>query len=131
MRTFFKFIKNLILFIIAPFFGLFLTPFNVLLVFAKDWRKGGFKYAVNGIGNYFYESAYRTDVFYCTELRTLWNFTLKTKEGKPFGRKNKSVSRDLGVQERDGTMSRTGAVLNCILFLLERNHCRKALEGEV
>ncbi|MGQ3578406.1 hypothetical protein, partial [Ornithobacterium rhinotracheale] len=123
-----KTLINLLIFIIAPVLVLALTPINVAIVFAKDWRKKGFKKAFQGMADYFRESAYRWDVFGCSELRALWNCTLKTKEGKEFGKRGLSLSSDLGMQEVNGSMSRTGAVLNCSLFLIERNHCRKAYE---
>ncbi|MGQ1934937.1 hypothetical protein [Ornithobacterium rhinotracheale] len=125
-----KTIINLLIFIIAPFLVVLLTPINVVLVFAKDWRKKGLKKAWQGMANYFRESAYRWDCFGCSELRTLWNCTLKTKQGKEFGKRGLSLSSDLGMQEVNGTMSRTGAVLNALLFLIERNHCRKAYEND-
>ena len=107
-----------------------LMPINVVVVFAKDWRKRGFKNALIGISNYFKESAIRKDIYLCGEYRSLWNATLKTKEGKEIGINNRTLSADLGEQDEEGTMSRTGAILNLILFLIERNHCRKALEHD-
>ena len=103
-------------------------PINVLVVFAKDWKNKGFKNALIGISNYFKESAIRKDIYLCGEYRSLWNATLKTKEGKEIGVNNRTLSADLGEQDEEGTMSRTGAILNLVLFLIERNHCRKALE---
>ena len=44
--------------------------------------------------------------------------------------KNRTLSADLGEQDENGTMSRIGAILNLVLFLIERNHCRKALEHD-
>ena len=55
-----------------------LMPINVVVVFAKDWRKRGFKNALIGISNYFKESAIRKDIYLCGEYRSLWNATLKT-----------------------------------------------------
>ncbi|KGB65730.1 hypothetical protein Q787_10800 [Ornithobacterium rhinotracheale H06-030791] len=110
---------------LAPVLVLALTPLNVAIVFAKDCRKKGFKTAFQGMADYFRESAYRWDCFGCSELRTL-----KTKQGKEFGKRGLSLSSDLGMQEKAGTMSRTGAVLNALLFLIERNHCRKAYEND-
>ncbi|UOH77682.1 hypothetical protein MT996_05685 [Ornithobacterium rhinotracheale] len=125
-----KTLINLLIFIIAPVLVLALTPINVAIVFAKDCRKKGFKNAFKGMADYFRESAYRWDVFGCSELRALWNCALKTKQGKEFGKRGLSLSSDLGMQEVNGTMSRTGAVLNALLFLIERNHCRKAYEND-
>lgn len=126
MKTFFNLIINLSLFLIAPFLEIVLMPINVLFVFFKDWKNKGFKGALIGISNYFKESAIRKDIYLCAEYRTLWNATLKTKKGKEIGVNNRTLSADLGEQEYNGTMSRTGAILNLILFLIERNHCRKA-----
>ena len=130
MKTLFNLIINLLLFVIAPFLEIVLMPINVLVVFAKDWKNKGFKNALIGISNYFKESAIRKDIYLCGEYRSLWNATLKTKKGKEIGMKNRTLSADLGEQDEEGTMSRTGAILNLILFLIERNHCRKALEHD-
>ena len=121
---------NLLLFLVAPVIEWILMPINVVVVFAKDFRKRGFKNALIGISNYFKESAIRKDIYLYGEYRSLWNATLKTKEGKEIGMKNRTLSADLGEQDEEGTMSRTGAILNLVLFLIERNHCRKALEHD-
>lgn len=128
MKTIFNLFINLVLFLIDPFLELLLMPVNVLFVFFKDWKKIGFKSALKGISNYFKESAIRKDVYLCSEYRTLWNATLKTQKGKKIGMNNRTLSADLGEQDYNATMSRTGAILNLILFLIERNHCRKSLE---
>jgi len=119
-------IINILLFITAIILELILMPINVAVVFAKDWKNKGFKGALKGISNYFKESAIRKDVYLCSEYRTLWNCTLKIEKGKKIGVNNRTLSADLGEQDFEGTMSRTGAVLNLILFLIERNHSRKA-----
>lgn len=126
MKTLLTLIINIILFLLSHIIPLILTPFNVGLVFYNDWRNKGFKGALKGISNYFLESAYRRDVYYCEEFRTLWNATLKVKSGAKFGKNQRSLSADLGQQDHEMTMSRTGAILNLILFLLDRNHSRKA-----
>ena len=130
MKTLFNLLINLLLFLIAPVIEWILMPINILIVFAKDFRKRGFKNALIGISNYFKESAIRKDIYLCGEYRSLWNATLKTKEGKEIGINNRTLSADLGEQDEDGTMSRIGAILNLVLFLIERNHCRKALEHD-
>lgn len=128
MKTLFNLLINLLLFLIAPALEMVLMPVNVVFVFFKDWRNKGFKGALKGLSNYFKESAIRKDIYLCAEYRTLWNATLKTKKGKEIGVNNRTLSADLGEQDFDATMSRTGAILNLILFLIERNHCRKSLE---
>ena len=130
MKTLFNLLINLLLFIVAPVIEWILMPINVVVVFAKDFRKRGFKNALIGISNYFKESAIRKDIYLCGEYRSLWNATLKTKEGKEIGINNRTLSADLGEQDENGTMSRIGAILNLVLFLIERNHCRKALEHD-
>ena len=130
MKTLFNLFINLLLFIVAPVIEWILMPINVAVVFAKDCKNKGFKNALIGISNYFKESAIRKDIYLCGEYRSLWNATLKTKEGKEIGVNNRTLSADLGEQDEEGTMSRLGAILNLILFLIERNHCRKALEHD-
>lgn len=127
MKILLNLIINLLLFLIAPFLEIVLMPINIGFVFAKDWNKRGFKGALKGISNYFKESAIRKDVYLCAEYRTLWNATLKIHRGNEIGINNRTLSADLGEQDCNGTMSRTGAILNLVLFLIERNHCRKAL----
>lgn len=128
MKTFLNLMSNLLLFLIAPILEIVLMPINVAVVFAKDLKNKGFKEALKGISKYFKESAIRKDVYLCAEYRTLWNATLKIPKGKEIGVKNRTLSADLGEQDFEGTMSRTGAVLNLILFLIDRNHSRKALD---
>ena len=130
MKTLFNLLINLLLFLIVPVIEWILMPINILIVFAKDWKNKGFKNALIGISNYFKESAIRKDIYLCGEYRSLWNATLKTKEGKEIGINNRTLSADLGEQDEEGTMSRIGAILNLVLFLIERNHCRKALEHD-
>ena len=79
MKTLFNLFINLLLFIIAPVIEWILMPINVAVVFAKDFRKRGFKNALIGISNYFKESAIRKDIYLCGEYRSLWNATLKIK----------------------------------------------------
>ena len=130
MKTLFNLLINLLLFLIVPVIEWILMSITILIVFAKDWKNKGFKNALIGISNYFKESAIRKDIYLCGEYRSLWNATLKTKDGKEIGTNNRTLSADLGEQDEEGTMSRTGAILNLILFLIERNHCRKALEHD-
>ncbi|MXV37661.1 hypothetical protein GO491_03050 [Flavobacteriaceae bacterium Ap0902] len=118
-------ILNFLLWLIAPILDYLFSIINVPIVFFNDWKKRGFKGALNGLANYFKESAVRRDIFCCAEYRTLWNATLKIKEGKKIGVNNRTLSEDVGQQDDEMTLSRTGALLNCFLFLLERNHCRK------
>lgn len=120
-----KLILNLLLWLLAPLLDYIFGFINVIIVFVKDWKKRGFKGALFGLANYFKESAVRRDVFCCSEYRTLWNSTLKIKEGKKIGVNGRTLSEDVGQQDDEMTLSRTGALLNCFLFLLERNHCRK------
>ncbi|MGV4459860.1 hypothetical protein ACQ1PO_11725, partial [Ornithobacterium rhinotracheale] len=58
-----KTLINLLIFIIAAVLVLALTPINVAIVVAKDWRKKGFKKAFQGMADYFRESANRLDCF--------------------------------------------------------------------
>ncbi|MGV4601439.1 hypothetical protein [Ornithobacterium rhinotracheale] len=48
-----KTLINLLIFLLAPFLVVLLTPINVAIVFAKDWRKKGFKSAWKGMAGDF------------------------------------------------------------------------------
>lgn len=114
-----KFCLDILLFIIAYLLLLPLTIINyfVVLITARDHAKG-----------YFRSTAVNIDKFGNREFRTLWNKALRTDDGYKFGNPEETISSALGKNERDGTLSRTGKALTCILNLLDKNHGLKSIK---
>ena len=110
--------KGFLLFIIAYLLFIPLTVVNVVVVSVQK----GFK----GLSGYFTDSAYRLDLYACSELRGLWNLIFITKSGVRFGISGKSISYDLGHNEALGTLSFCGKAMVWVLDKIEPEHCRKA-----
>ncbi|MDR2205820.1 MAG: hypothetical protein LBE36_06670 [Flavobacteriaceae bacterium] len=108
----------MILFLIAYALLLPITLLNfVIVVFtAKDNGKG-----------YFRSTAVSMDKFGNREFRTLWNKTLRKKNGYRFGDFRETISSVLGKNERDKTLTTAGKILVWILNKIDKNHCEKSI----
>ena len=100
---------GLILFITAYVLYLPLTLINFLLVRSKS---------------YFRDSAITIDKLANREFRTLWNKTLITENGYPFGNIEETISAVLGHNIQRKTLTKTGKVL---VFILTKKHCLDAI----
>ena len=101
---------GIFLFILAYTLYLPLTFINFLVVKNK---KG-----------YFKSSAITIDKLANHEFRTLWNKTLKTEKGYPFGNIEETISAVLGHNIQRKTLTKTGKVL---VFILTKKHCLDAI----
>ena len=100
----------MILFLIAYLLFLPISLINyVFVVCIKDKSSKG----------YFRTSAVNIDRFGNREFRTLFNSTLRKKEGYEFGDFRETISSVLGKNERDETLSKTGKILVFILNKIE------------
>lgn len=110
-------VLSILLFVIAYtlFLPLSLLNFSVLLI--KRKAKG-----------YFLSSAVNLDRFGNYEFRTLFNLTLKRRNGYKFGNFEETISSVLGKNQRDKTLSSTGKVLAGILDFIDKDHCKKSIE---
>ena len=112
-----KFIGGLFLFLIAWALFLPLSLLNFLAVAIKFKDLG-----------YFKSSAVNLDRFGNSEFRTLFNLTLKKKEGYKFGNMEETISSVLGKNQKGNTLSFAGKVLVFILDTIDRNHCKKSIK---
>ena len=112
-----KFFGGLFLFLIAWALFLPLSLLNFLAVAIKFKDLG-----------YFKSSAFNLDRFGNSEFRTLFNLTLKKKEGYKFGNMEETISSVLGKNQRDNTLSFAGKVLVFILDTIDKNHCKKSIK---
>ena len=95
---------GIILFIIAYVLYFHLTLINFCLVRNKG---------------YFRDSALTLDKLANREFRILWNKTLITEKGYPFGNIEETISAVLGHNIQQKTLTKTGKVL---VFLLTKKH---------
>lgn len=108
----------MVLFLIAYLLFLPVSLLNYcFVVLVKDKSSKG----------YFRTSAVNIDRFGNREFRTLFNSTLKTKEGYEFGDFRETISSVLGKNQRDQTLSRTGRILVKILDTIDKDHCKKSI----
>ena len=117
MKSIGKFIGGLFLFLIAWLLFLPLSLLNFLAVAIKFKDLG-----------YFKSSAVNLDRFGNSEFRTLFNLTLKKKEGYKFGNMEETISSVLGKNQRDNTLSFAVKVLVFILDTIVKNHCKKSIK---
>lgn len=117
MKKIFQFLGSVLLFILAYVLFLPLSLMNFLILLFKG-KAGG----------YFLSSATNLDRFANYEFRTLFNLTLKKKEGYSFGNFGETISSVLGKNERDKTLSFMGKCFAFILNKLDKNHCQKSIK---
>lgn len=110
---------NLMLFLIAYVLWFPLTVFNyIVVVRAKDKSRKG----------YFRSTAVSIDKFANREFRATWNKYLKEEKGYKFGNSEETISSALGKNKRDGTLSKTGKILDKILDFFDPNHSIKSIK---
>ena len=73
---------------------------------------------------YFRDSALTLDKLANREFRALWNKTLITENGYPFGNIEETISAVLGHNIQRETLTKTGKVL---VFILTKKHCLDAI----
>lgn len=110
--------RDLLLFLIAWILILPLTFLNMIFVIIK-YRK---------IDGYFKSTALSLDIWGNVEFRTLWNSTLRTKNGYDFGKQGETISSALGKNQRDKTLTNLGKILVFILDTIDKNHCQKSIK---
>lgn len=117
MKAIFKFLGSILLFLIAYILFLPLTLLNFVIILFKGKA-----------GKYFLSSATNLDRFANYEFRTLFNLTLRKKNGYEFGNFEETISSALGKNQRDSTLSTTGKCLAWLLNRLDKEHCRKSIK---
>jgi hypothetical protein len=113
---------NILLLCIAIALILPLTSINLVVVVKKYWGRG----LIKTLSGFFLETATDIDRFGNRNFRALWNLTLKTEDGYPFGNISETISAVLGVNQHFHTLSKTGKILCAILDFLDKDHCAKS-----
>jgi len=115
---------GIILYIIATFLWVILTPINWVIVSIK-----------HGISNnYFLETATDIDKFGNRNFRAFLNATMLKKdvtsiiEPIKFGNVTETISSVLGKNQRDNSLSFFGKIIVKILDTIEKNHCKNSIE---
>jgi hypothetical protein len=117
-----SFLINFLLLLVALVLILPLTAINLVIVLII-YRKDGI---MRTLSTYFLETATDIDRFGNRNLRTLWNLTLRKDGGHEFGNINETISSALGINKRQGTLSKAGCMLCKILHFFDKDHCEKS-----
>lgn len=108
---------GILLFIIATFIWIILTPINWVIVALK-----------HGISNqYFLETATDIDKFGNRNFRAFLNATMRISNGYEFGNVGETISSALGKNQRQNTLSCFGKMFASILDFLDKNHCENSI----
>lgn len=113
---------GILLSILAPFLFALMTPFNLIVVLFKNYKKHGFWGVVN---KYSLDSAIGVDKFGNQNLSPLFNATLIKSCGYQFGGEDETISSVLGKNQRDKTLTIAGWVLVYILWGLDYQYWKK------
>ncbi|MDO4224800.1 MAG: hypothetical protein Q4C75_02790 [Bergeyella zoohelcum] len=108
---------KLLLFLLAWVLFLPLSVLNYIILLSRRKARG-----------YFLSSAVNLDRFGNYEFRTLFNATLRKKNGYEFGNFEETISSVLGKNQRDKTLTTTGKILAFILDTIDRDHCKKSIK---
>lgn len=121
MNKFKILIKNLLLFFVALvllciFFGVGIITSVIRIIFYKAST------------NYFKDCAIEIDIFGNVLCQHLFNTVLINKDSKfLFGKLGVTISKVLGLNEREKTLSKTGVLLVSLLDFIDKDHCKKAI----
>ena len=119
----------MILYIVALILAIILTPIGIIFTFIKSFYKNSFKDAVKNLNLQFRTIAISIDQYGNVVCKDLFNFTLITKDSKYlFGNEDDTISKIIGYNKIDNTLSKTGIVVEIILNFLDKNHSLKAIE---
>lgn len=119
----------MILYIVALILAFILTPIGIIFTFIKSFYKKSFKNAVKNLNLQFRTIAISIDQYGNVVCKDLFNFTLITKESKYlFGHEDNTISKIIGYNKLDNTLSKTGILVENILNFLDNNHSLKAIE---
>ena len=118
---------NILLFFVAVFLfvivGAIGFVFQLSLIIARRKR---FK----SLQRYFLLIAVSIDQMANVVCSGLFNTTLKTKQGHPFGNEDETISSVLGKNKLKGTLTKTGKALDHLLGKIDTNHSIKSIEKD-
>jgi len=121
MKKFKIFILNLSLFFIAVLLLLIFSSIGFITsVFAIIWASAS--------TNYFRDCAIELDIFGNILCQHLFNATFITSKSKYlFGKPGMTISENLGLNQREKTLSTTGNALAWILDTIDKDHCKNSI----
>ena len=119
----------MILYIVALFLAFILTPLGIVFTFVKSFYKNSFKDAIKNLNLQFRTITISIDQYGNVVCKDLFNYTLITKESKYlFGHEDDTISKVIGYNKLNNTLSKTGIVVENILDFLDSNHSLKAIK---
>jgi hypothetical protein len=119
----------MILYIIALILAIILTPIGIIFTFIKSFYKNSFKDAIKNLNLQFRTIAISIDQYGNVVCKDLFNYALITKKSKYlFGYEDDTISKIIGYNKLNNTLSNTGIIVEMILNFLDKNHSLKAIE---
>lgn len=110
--------KEFKLFILALVLSIILFPIGIIYSFIKI--------SITTKEKVFFRFALAIDQIGNTVLEHLFNDFLITNNGYRFGDSRETISKVIGLNKINGTLSKYGILLYTILNTIDENHCEKA-----
>lgn len=121
----------MLLYILALILAFILTPVGIIFTFIKSFYNNSFKNAIKNLNLQFKTIAISIDQYGNVVCKDLFNSTLiKKNSNYLFGHEDDTISKVIGHNKLDNTLSKTGIVIENILNFLDNNHSLKAVEYE-
>lgn len=121
----------MILYILAIVLAIILTPIGILFTFIKSFYKNSCKNAIKNLNLQFKCIAISIDQYGNVVCKDLFNSTLIKKESiYLFGNEDDTISKVIGINKINNTLSKVGIILDNILDFIDKNHSLKAIEND-
>lgn len=120
---------NILLYLVSQILGLILFPIGILYGILRSFWQVRWKNGIKRVSDKFLHLAKSFDKYGNVVCKELFNDMLITKNSKHyFGRIEETISMVIGYNLQEGTLSKTGRILNSILDFIDKNHSIKAIE---
>ncbi len=91
------------------------------------YKRKFFKASLGLIGELIFTLLILFDICFNVVMSVPMNRYFIQKKGYQFGDKKDTISRVLGINERDNTLKKTGSAVCKFLNFIEKDHCRKSI----
>lgn len=122
-----NFILGLLLFIIALIMFVPLAIWGIIEVLIALFYKKRFWNGLRVFGEFILLLAVILDVAINVITKVPFNRLLIKKDGFKFGNRRDTISRVLGINERDNKLTKLGDTLCRFLNFIDKDHCKKSI----
>jgi hypothetical protein len=122
---------NIGLFILSQLLGIVMIPLGITWAVVKAFWKRRWRTGIEVLGDKFITLAESFDKYGGVVCKEFLNDTMIKKESPyKFGDIHETISKDYGLNEREGYLTGFGKFWVKVLNKLDRNHTKKAAEGK-